>query len=873
MVPDKKTGEEKKRERVQDNVLLCRAFWIDLDVKPDPSAYATQQDAIVGLGAFLKASGLPVPLVVSSGNGLHCYWPLTEDILPQQWQTAARMLKSLAAKLGLKQDPTRTSDHASVLRPVGTHNRKDPSAPKPVVLVRDAEPLAYLDLYRRIESACRSEGVDTPTPPKRTEESALNEKFLVASDYPDSHAALIADRCPQIRAMRDTGGKVSEPVWYGAIQVLRCTVEGRDIIHAWSSGYSGYSPDETDKKIAQVESMGPLTCTEFENRNPGGCVGCPYKGKISSPILLGIQRKALEAPVVTIHTEEGAVVVQAPNPPSPFLRTKDGVFVEIEGGAQQKVIGCDFYFSEIIDDEHMATHQMRAHVKKPMDPHETFLVPTDITGSAKEYEKWLRSKTIVPDNMKLFSIYTTDYIKNLQAQFQTKKLMQSMGWKDDRTAFVVGRKVFNIDGGVSEDAVGGKVKQSAAGFGTKGDFAEWVNKTAVLAQPGLEAQAFTLLLGFGAPLLEFTGLKGVTFAAIGTTGTGKTTTGHWLMSIWGDPDKVHVGVKDTLLARMERISVFGSLPAYMDESTELTKEEKSALAYQMSRGEGRRRLQKDGTEKSPLDWTTFLITSSNKSWLSDLGGMKHDAQAEQVRVFEYDMHLESSLGPTFQSISKFVAENYGYAGEAYVKELLRTSGELRAQIDKVGEAISKLANCQGFERFWVAGAACAIVGGVIAQRLGLIKFDVARLIPWVVVQIKNMRAKVTDSKPDEVALLSAYLNEFSDNRVVISKFDQGIKNVDPLKRPHGELLHHYEVERGVMWINKKHIRSELGNRRQNEVEFEKLLVTKGIITNPSIKFTLGRGTPYASGQVVCWQINMKHDAFSDYQEKVDAASE
>lgn len=874
IVKDPKTGEDKQRQRVHDNVLLVRSFWLDLDVKDDPSAYQTQEEAIAGLAAFLKQSLLPTPLIVSSGNGLHCYWPLVEEILPPQWLAAARLLKSLATKLGLKQDASRTSDHASVLRPIGTYNRKNPQAPKPVELVRDADAIQFADFFQAIERACRTQGVDTPAPQSRPASTDVNAKFLAVSDYPDSHASLIADRCPQIRAMRDTGGNVPEPVWYGAIQVLRCTVEGRDVIHAWSSGYAGYSPEETDKKIAQVEGMGPLTCDKFEERNAPGCVGCPYKGKISSPILLGIQRQSLEAPVVTIDTEEGAAVIQAPNAPAPFIRTKDGVFVEIEAGAQQKVLGYDFYLSEIIDDEHMATHQVTAHVKKPLDPAESFFLPLDIMSSDKELVKFLCSKSIFPDNPKLMRSYVTAYLRNIQAQLKTKKLVQSMGWKENNTQFVLGRKVFSADGSVSENTVSSKIKSTVQGFGGNGNLQTWVDRTEVLGQPGLEQHAFSLLLGFGAPLLTFAGHNGVIFSMLGQSGGGKSTMGNWLMSIWGKPDHLRVGENDTNLAQLERLGSFCNLPMYMDESSKVTAERMSDLAYQITRGEGRRRLRQDGTERAPANWSTFLITSTNSSWQSAFEATKRDSQAEQVRVFEYEMPVHDELSAFWRETNDMLRDHYGYPGEIYARHLVQNTADLRAQIRRLEDTLTTMGECAGNERFWVSGAACALVGGLMAKQLGLIKFDLQPVLKWVVRQFKLQRQKIADSRPDEMALLGSYLDEFSDHRLVIGKWDGSVRGqVQILKHPKGGLLHRYEMEAGTMWIDRKHIRSELIKRRQDPDRFRDGLLQRGVITNPQVKRTLGQATEYAGGQTWCWQLNMKHPAFMDFQEKINATDE
>src|SRR5207253_4128616 len=62
-----------------------------------------------------------------------------------------------------------------------------------------------------------------------------------------------------------------------------------DLGHEWSSGYDGYTPEETQKKLDQWRSKaeGPTTCARFAALNPAGCQGCPHQGKITSPIVLG----------------------------------------------------------------------------------------------------------------------------------------------------------------------------------------------------------------------------------------------------------------------------------------------------------------------------------------------------------------------------------------------------------------------------------------------------------------------------------------------------------------------------------------------------------------------------------------------------------
>ena len=120
----------KRRQRTSENAGWVQSFWLDIDCGPDKAeadkGYATINDALAALLAFVDAVGLPKPTVVFSGGGLHVYWPLTETITKEQWQPVAKQLKALTQcpAIRLIVDNSRTSDIASILRHIGTHNYK-----------------------------------------------------------------------------------------------------------------------------------------------------------------------------------------------------------------------------------------------------------------------------------------------------------------------------------------------------------------------------------------------------------------------------------------------------------------------------------------------------------------------------------------------------------------------------------------------------------------------------------------------------------------------------------------------------------------------------------------------------------------------------
>jgi hypothetical protein len=120
--------------RTNANALGASCLWLDLDCGED-KAYPDKNNALRALRDFCKSTGLPKPsFFVDSGNGLHIYWQFDDLVEKEAWRAAAAKLKELAEVMGLKADPSRTADIASVLRVPGTCNWKDPRNPKRVVL-------------------------------------------------------------------------------------------------------------------------------------------------------------------------------------------------------------------------------------------------------------------------------------------------------------------------------------------------------------------------------------------------------------------------------------------------------------------------------------------------------------------------------------------------------------------------------------------------------------------------------------------------------------------------------------------------------------------------------------------------------------------
>ena len=151
------------------NAKSMQALWLDVDCGREKAlagkGYSTKVDAVRALKAFCWETGLPKPMIVDSGGGLHVYWPLTAPIAADEWKRAAYKLKQLTSAFCFWADPSRTADAASILRPIGSHNKKY-NPPREVVLLRDAAPTDYASIRARLELAITQ--VRSPSPARWT---------------------------------------------------------------------------------------------------------------------------------------------------------------------------------------------------------------------------------------------------------------------------------------------------------------------------------------------------------------------------------------------------------------------------------------------------------------------------------------------------------------------------------------------------------------------------------------------------------------------------------------------------------------------------------------------------------------------------------
>ena len=152
-------------KRTADNALYIRSLFIDMD------GYETKKDAAQALNVFCVEIGLDLlgtPYIVTSGGGLHVYWPFTEEVPIDKWKPMAERFKRLCKQQNMRIDMTVTADAARVLRMPGTsnHKKKYPT-PRPVRILAEGDTFAFEDLDKLIVSSLKAPAPvhATPAPP------------------------------------------------------------------------------------------------------------------------------------------------------------------------------------------------------------------------------------------------------------------------------------------------------------------------------------------------------------------------------------------------------------------------------------------------------------------------------------------------------------------------------------------------------------------------------------------------------------------------------------------------------------------------------------------------------------------------------------
>jgi len=787
-------GKQYAVGRTQDNATHARALWQDFDVGKYNDegelvqfSYATRNEALAAIKDLMKRTGLPRPLLVSSGNGFHAYWPFTEDVTKKEWLYLTSMVRTVYEHVGIKFDPSRDTDIASVLRPVGTRNKG-----KEVEVLRDTTPMPYqfyLDKFRDYIEA--NELVATPPSEPKVK---LENEFGPAEEYPESSLELVADKCAQIALFRDTGCD-TEPLWFRNLCVAAHCVDGDRLAHEWGAKSSKYDEDATNAKLDQIrneEKGGPTTCEKFQKVNAEGCKNCAFAGKIKGPIALGRVADVVP-PVFTEETPEGEVVeVTPPHWPRGFNGKNNKISVPLENkdGVLEQVSICSplFYFTERIRGID-GTFVYKAKMNVKQSEWRDFEVPAKQLAEARSLKATLASYEIMTDNDKLLMMFASRHATQLRLHKDEVTTFNQFGWNKSRTGFVIGDEIITSKGRskvrlCADTFKSPEMRDACAVKGTK---EEWTSAVMELynRENGLPYQ-YAIGTQFGAPLAELLGYEewnGIPLALTSDdSGYGKTTVTKIGINALYNSSTTMVS-ETTVNGISSRASVVNNAPMLFDELTKVITdpEDLARICYTLSNGREKVRLGSDGKENTPKPRFKMMSTiTANKNFFDKLAQSKTTPIATQMRIFEIGMEsydkLEtvkegSKLHAAHHELALHVVNNcYGVWAEDYFRFIIDNKKLVIDKLHSTAMAIvNKLGGNAAKERFFAYHVACTLVGLWVAKKIGALAFDIPAVRDWAFAHILKMRGVANHYGANTQDMFAKMLSELH-GRILVTKF-------------------------------------------------------------------------------------------------------
>lgn len=879
---DPRTGRTRKRTKA--NALNVRAIWRDFDVgfnedgKPKPNAYATQTECIHAVEEMCGTLGLPHPLMISSGNGIHAYWTFNRDIPKAEWLRIAHMTVQVFNAKGVLSDPARDTDITSILRPPGTLNKGKykTSTLKQVEFIRQGDaPINPDDFVALLSPHVVTDPLAHVPDFMRGNASVANE-LAQKKDYPPSYAEIAATKCAQIGHFKETGGSTYSLWWLG-LGFCKSTVEGEDKAHEWAAKHDGYDRSETQFKLDEW-AAGPPTCEKFADEG-GRCTGCAFKGKVRSPIALGLEETAPAKDIEIVvenaeGAEEGADDFIKAHVPEGYV-VDNGVLKKLaiidNVPVQLEVCRTFFWFEdryESLSGEMVfgAVSCVRKN-KKGQWQTKQFEVPASIVGSGgKELYSRLGEREIFPSQEKgaksRMDTYVVDMANQLRARKKQINTYKYFGWQENN-GFLIGETLYDANGEhkvvVSGDSAPSILPAFKNNGGTAASWSEIAE--AMYAHPSHEAYQTIVLFGIGSPLLRLYDYPtGCLVNMVGGAGMGKTTVASVGLSAYGNPQGLMTELRSTTeMALYDRIATHHSIPVNIDELTNIEPLKMSTMTYTIMNAQPRERLKSDGSRNAKMiPWATVSFASSNGSMREVISAFKADASAELSRLIEIDWpEIQTIERREMDTLLGQLKGNYGSIGTEFVKYVCQNEAKVSKQLNKMREFVETELHIDKESRFWSAHIAIPLTTKMIMQKMGYLdKFHTDDIMNICLSTIREHKVEMKSLTLDNKAAFHAMLTAFSDK--IIST--QQLKDAR-WATPDGVIMHGEPVGRAILnendlYLSIAAVREWCSEKRVNYKKLCKELTDLEILKGND-RFYLGRGTTRMTGQIYCWHLDLQ----------------
>ena len=266
----------------------------------------------------------------------------------------------------------------------------------------------------------------------------------------------------------------------------------------------------------------------------------------------------------------------------------------------------------------------------------------------------------------------------------------------------------------------------------KGTFKDWLNMY-INEVKGHLLLELAVVFGISALVTAFLKHKhevefaGIIFSFTGQSSTGKSTAAALAVSVAGNPTKGNKTLfrswNGTRNALEGYLSNNYGIPMVFDELSSTTFKDTTGLLYSIAEGQGRQRSNVHGEVKTPKNWGTSVISTSEYSIFND------SAQNDGLRVRTIEINEQFTTNATnADNIKKAVALNYGHVLPLVAKYLINREDEViqwfYKEVDWFEAKLNSETNNTGirmFKRYAVITTSAKILGRVLATDIDIAK--------------------------------------------------------------------------------------------------------------------------------------------------------
>lgn len=774
-----------KKKRTADSAVKMRSLFLDIDCG-EGKDYPKKSDAATALATFLQESTLDLlgtPYIVSSGGGLHVYFPLEKEVDIAVWKPVAENLKRLCKKLGFNIDASVTGDVARILRVPDTHNYKQ-EKPRKVVIKTEGNVFSLDAISTLLKDRIGEEAYEVMPAlqlPGKRPKLTPNANSVKLIENSATYFKNIKT-CAQINYYKEHAAEDGmEPLWRGVLSIAKHCDDGMEEGLAISAMHP-YDIDRHNEKWHAIK--GPYGCLKFDEANPGVCSTCPHYQKFTNPLALGREIKVAveEKEVVVERAEEEETVaapqtITRPTPPKGFaFGTNGGVFMdrlvddEDGGGKKRKqtmLLPYDLFAVDILNNngDHLV-HLIAFRPEGAVD----ILIPQKSIVSKDETVKALANQNVLAaygaGNDKNLFEYIRGCVEFISANKRAVKVPNSCGWQADNT-FVYNSRIMSASGTevyVPTPALD-NINQSTVPTGTLDNWRKVFNMLVAKEEWHILAMA---LVGPASLLMNFTKYNGCVYhLGSSESGTGKSLTLELAASFFGHPERYRVTQSTSIVASQQRQGLLNSLPFIIDETTSKSREDFEWLPeflLDLTQGKGKDRMKQGSNEEriNTSTWQLLVLLSSNTHVMDFLSGArKHASQGEMFRILELQMNKKLRWTTEEGKVLGLLKDNYGVVGLELIRWLVKNRDVAKALLKENQEKIKQEFDSNDDERYWTAGNACIIT---MVQLLGkkyanLIDIPIKPIVESLRLMVYSARGIIHGSKRNAEDVLNAYTRE------------------------------------------------------------------------------------------------------------------